>query len=328
MAPEIPTTYTRDVELCEMLRDYIDRVAQKGGNDRTLASVTRAMVIFQAWLNSENIDCIGVTYEDIVAFDQHAKKLYANSTLHVMLKQIRSAYSWAVARGRMPANPFALWIMRAPAAKRKVIIPSVELAAMKAECRTDQDLALWGLLTYTGMRRAEVRMLTWEDVSDDWLATVIGKGNKERAVPIHPELQAILMRTPDASGVGGPVQKYVEQEGYGVRATKLLTTHEGALPSLKSGPIIHTSTGKGLANGEGFQNRVERFAAVGTRRTAHDFRQTVASSLAANGVRTENILTLLGWNVPGVFGKYYLTVRPRDLHEAIKALYGDDPLGR
>jgi integrase len=321
MAPEIPTTYTRDVELCEMLRDYIDRVLQKGGNDRTLASVTRAMVVFQAWLNSESIDCIGVTYEDIVAFDQHAKKLYADSTLHVMLKQIRSAYTWAVARGQIAANPFALWIMRSPPAKRKVVIPSAELSAMKAECRTDQDLVLWGLLTYTGMRRGEVRMLTWEDVSDDWMATVMGKGNKERAVPIHPELQAILMRTPDASGVGPSV-------GYAGSVDGVRVLAPWKMPSEKSGHIIHTSTGKGLANGEGFQNRVMRFATVGARRTAHDFRKTVASSLAANGVRTEHILTILGWNLPGVFGRYYLTVRPRDLHEAIKRLYGDDPLGR
>lgn len=48
-------------------------------------------------------------------------------------------------------------------------------------------------LYYTGMRRAEVLGLDLDDI--DWeTATlrVLGKGNKERLVPMHPDLEVIL----------------------------------------------------------------------------------------------------------------------------------------
>jgi integrase len=278
---------TADVKLCFVFLDYVARVRQKGGNEKTIKNVTRACAIFQDWLNRQGLDCVAVTYDHLVAFDVEASEGHAEGTRIQTMKQLRAAYSWAVKRGALAASPFDLWIMPKPTAKKKVVIPSAELARMRQDCRDSRALILWGLLTYTGMRRDEIRRLTWEDIDDSWTATILGKGGKERAVPIHPELQAILHA-------------------------------EGRKPGAVLRPYV-TSPEPYLS----YRRVLLQFAGE---RTPHDFRKTVASSLAANGVRTEHILSILGWNVPGVFGQFYLTVNPKELHEAIRGLYADDPL--
>jgi integrase/recombinase XerD len=47
------------------------------------------------------------------------------------------------------------------------------------------------LFLLTGMRREEVRTLQWSNIEDNWIR-FIGKGGKERIVPIKPELLAAL----------------------------------------------------------------------------------------------------------------------------------------
>lgn len=53
--------------------------------------------------------------------------------------------------------------------------------------------ALMHLFIYTGIRHAECRNLRWTDLDGDWLR-IVGKGNKERAVPI-PEVCLETLRT-------------------------------------------------------------------------------------------------------------------------------------
>lgn len=70
---------------------------------------------------------------------------------------------------------------------------------------------LWVLLMWTGLRRAEARGLDWShvDLTDEPVMTVIGKGDRERVVPIVPPALA-AMGEPQDSGpvflVGGDRQ--------------------------------------------------------------------------------------------------------------------------
>lgn len=51
---------------------------------------------------------------------------------------------------------------------------------------------------YAGFRRAEICRAKWEDFSSEWLR-VLGKGNKEARLPVHPKLADALARVPRRS---------------------------------------------------------------------------------------------------------------------------------
>lgn len=106
--------------------------------------------------------------------------------------------------------------------RKKVVIPSAELTAILRNCRDQKALALWGLLVYTGMGRDEIRRLTWEDISDDWTASIIGKGGKERAVPIHPDLPRAVRRARRSAGRQGRPTGTIRRRGVSCQGRSLL----------------------------------------------------------------------------------------------------------
>ncbi|HVH60934.1 MAG TPA: tyrosine-type recombinase/integrase [Candidatus Sulfotelmatobacter sp.] len=81
--------------------------------------------------------------------------------------------------------------------ERRVIVPlSVEeVANFWQSFRTYRDLALVGLMLLDGLRSCEVLALELKDVQlTDGQMRVHGKGNKERVVPLPPDLRDVLGR--------------------------------------------------------------------------------------------------------------------------------------
>jgi site-specific recombinase XerD len=68
-----------------------------------------------------------------------------------------------------------------------------EIQALLGSFRTDRDRAIAGLMLFSGLRSAEVLGLQVSDidVGRGW-ARVIGKGDKERRVPIDPEVAGLV----------------------------------------------------------------------------------------------------------------------------------------
>ena len=68
-----------------------------------------------------------------------------------------------------------------------------ETAALLASFRTDRDRAIAGLMLFSGLRSAEVLALAVADVDipRGWIK-VIGKGDKERRVPLDPDVAALV----------------------------------------------------------------------------------------------------------------------------------------
>lgn len=75
-------------------------------------------------------------------------------------------------------------------------------------------------------------------------------------------------------------------------------------------------------SGSGWHYTLKRL----TDHTAHDFRRTVASSLARNGVAERIIDKILGWAPRTVRDRYYVNVADWELKTGILKLYADDPL--
>jgi integrase len=73
-------------------------------------------------------------------------------------------------------------------------IPNRILREIWNDTRDHEDRLLFAMFVWTGLRTIEVRRLTRNDVSlADGTLRVDGKGDRERIVPIHPRLRALLV---------------------------------------------------------------------------------------------------------------------------------------
>src|SRR5690606_4256448 len=120
--------------------------------------------------------------------DGHRRGLSPKS-LQRRLSAVRSFYRWLLRHGRVKANPAAA--VRAPKAPRKLpqVLDPDEARAL-VEVPTDaplglRDRALLGLFYSSGLRLSEVCALRWHDLDlAEGLVTVLGKGRKQRTVPV------------------------------------------------------------------------------------------------------------------------------------------------
>lgn len=117
---------------------------------------------------------------------EHRRGLSPKS-LQRRLSACRSFYQWLLKHGRIKANPAAG--IRAPKAPRKLPqVLDVDEAMQLVEVPTDvklglRDRALLELFYSSGLRLSELCALRWRDFSDG-LVTVLGKGGKQRSVPV------------------------------------------------------------------------------------------------------------------------------------------------
>ena len=128
------------------------------------------------------------------------------------LSAVRSCFRWLLKQGRVAANPAAP--IRAPKAPRK--LPQVldpDEAKVLVEVPTDvplglRDRALLELFYSSGLRLSELCALRWRDLDlDDGLVTVLGKGNKQRSVPVgsHARNALTAWRADTGAGNDAPV---------------------------------------------------------------------------------------------------------------------------
>jgi integrase/recombinase XerC len=124
----------------------------------------------------------------------------SRSTLQRRSAAVRVFFTWAQATGRAATNPAAA--LRSPRKERPLPphLSQAEAAAMLDTAGTAadpavvlRDLALLEVLYATGVRVAELCGLDLDDVDTERrLVRVVGKGDKERSVPVGlPALRAV-----------------------------------------------------------------------------------------------------------------------------------------
>ena len=170
---------------------YLEHLrVERNASPHTLDGYRRDLDALAAWCEALAHDAIALGAEDIRAFvaAEHRRGLSPKS-LQRRLSAVRSFYAWLLKHGRIAASPAAA--IRAPKASRK--LPQVldpDEAKVLVEVPTDvplglRDRALLELFYSSGLRLSELCALRWHDLQlDDGLVTVLGKGSKERTVPV------------------------------------------------------------------------------------------------------------------------------------------------
>lgn len=121
-------------------------------------------------------------------------------TRHCWVSHLHCFYAWAVAEERVDADPTARLVR--PKMRRKLPRPIPEQAFLAAvDTAPTELLRAWLLLAgNAGLRCCEIAGLRGEDVQPESIR-VVGKGGKDRVVPMHPRLSAYALAWPTS----GPV---------------------------------------------------------------------------------------------------------------------------
>jgi integrase/recombinase XerC len=179
---------------------FLDHLAvERQSSKHTIDAYRRDLQALADWANSQNVaDVAALLAAQLRAFvaDEHRRGLTPKS-LHRRLSACRSFYQWLLRHGRIAANPAAA--IRAPKAARKLPqVLDVDEAVQLVEVPTDaplgqRDRALLELLYSSGLRVSELCALRWHDLDlDDGQVTVLGKGSKQRVVPVGSHARAAL----------------------------------------------------------------------------------------------------------------------------------------
>jgi integrase len=279
----------------EQYRDRLQRKQKKGEiSPHTITGFTSAARRISTWLEDQGVQAADASEPLLEEYFDSLPLAPASRGTH--MRHVQAAYTYAVKAGRLRSNPALDLSSPDPGVAEKRIITGHCLRQIKARVLTERDNVFFHLLAYTGMRRAEIVGLRWDDGDDsssvlrlsDHTIRVIGKGRKPRLVPVHPILGEVL--------------------------------RESQRPA---GRFVVPSDGK---NGIASQTVYDMMRRLSDTYSPHDFRRTVASSLGRNGVSDRHIDRIMGWFKRDVRERYYMNVAGPELERAILRLYADDPV--
>ncbi|HEY0502852.1 MAG TPA: tyrosine recombinase XerC [Lysobacter sp.] len=199
----------------------------------TLDAYRRDLVALSQWAHGEGTDVASLHIEQVRGFvaAEHRRGLSPKS-LQRRLSACRSCYAWLVKQGRIAASPAAA--IRSPKAPRKLpqVLDPDEAAAL-VEVPTDaplglRDRALLELFYSSGLRLSELCALRWRDIDlADALVSVLGKGSKQRSVPIGSHARTALAQWRASNGAANEAPVFPGRGGAPItpRAVQLRLRH-------------------------------------------------------------------------------------------------------
>ena len=203
---------------------------------------------------------------------------YAPGSVNRKLTSLRSFYKFLLRTGVVKSNPAT--VLRGMKKPKKKTVPLSEQEMKRLLDEFEYPEGFKGLRDYaviktfydTGIRRAELIGLRNADV--DWSQAVLkvkGKGNKERHVPLLPDLLETLKD-----------YKSVKEEKFG--------------PASPGDPFFLTDSGKKLYNMFVYRliNRYISVVSMKEKRSPHMLRHSFASHLLGKGADLNAIKELLG----------------------------------
>lgn len=123
---------------------------------------------------------------------------WAPETRKGMRAAVRGFYRWGLITGRIERDPAALLpSVRVPRALPKPTPMHVARVALDHPCRRTRLMV--ALALFAGLRRAEVAAVRTDDLVDDLIGRslrIVGKGSRERLIPLDDALAAEIAACP------------------------------------------------------------------------------------------------------------------------------------
>ena len=254
---------------------------EKGQSANTCAAYGADLRRFAAWLRSRKVvSAAAVTRDDIVAFlaDEREKGMRGSTRLR-RLAAIRMFFRHLKERRLVPSDPGELMDSPKKAKALPHILSEEEVFRMLDEVagedpRSLRDRAMLEVMYGCGLRVSELCDLTRDDlVGDGELLRILGKGAKERIVPI-------------GHAAGRALARYLEGARESFARGNLAETH-----------VFLSRLGRPMTRQAVFKIVRARAAAAGiaaNRISPHVLRHCYASHMLAHGADIRAIQELLG----------------------------------
>ena len=185
-----------------MLTEYLDYLeVEKNYSKETIKQYKYDLLLFKKYIK---IDLLLVQSSEIRSFLAHLKRdrNYGAKTLLRKQSCLRSFYKFCLKQNRISENPLRdIEAPKIPQRKpvylteqeRFILFQTAKNKTYKIEGKRNYAIII--LLYYAGLRVSELVNLNIDSISPDglkYIIKVIGKGNKERHIPLHNEAKAIL----------------------------------------------------------------------------------------------------------------------------------------
>lgn len=196
-----------------LLDDFLNRLWLEEGKSPHSQSAYRSDIIqFFRWLDEVGIAFQGVTQSDIQRFFAHCLETARTPrTLARYRCALRKFYGWLVREGHLPQNP----IEGVEAPKIGQPLPhslseaQVEALLQAPDCSTPiglRDKTMLEILYACGLRVGELVGLQTHQINlKQGVVRVLGKGRKERLVPLGEHACAWIARYLEAKAITGNV---------------------------------------------------------------------------------------------------------------------------
>ena len=279
--------------LSSLVAGYSLCAQTEGKSPNTVAIVVNSVKYLDDFLSSEGLstDVTQIGVKEIRAFIAYLqrKKCFSDHpyskgqqrglsghTINTYMRSVRAFWSWLVEEDIIDINPFSR--LRIPKPPRKVIATFSQsqieslLSVINSSAEGYRHMVIILTLLDTGLRVSELINLKMNNVwLEEGLIKVLGKGNKERLVPIGKQIRKLLWR-------------YISQY-----------RPEPALPNLDN--LFLTQDGRPLT-----KNRVDslmkrcgdKARLTGVRCSPHTLRHTFAVSYLRNGGDVFSLQKILG----------------------------------
>jgi site-specific recombinase XerD len=276
-----------------LFEDYRITIMAEGKSPKTLEAARTALTQFQHFLYHVGSpeDVTVLTRNHIKAFSLYLKmkpcftshpytpaqgRRLSGHTLNCYLRALRVFLGWCQEEGYIEENPF--WGFSIPHPPRKVV-PALPEVRVKALINAIDQSTLTGFRNYvmiltlldTGLRSSELLNLDRPDVDmDQGMLRVLGKGNRERMVPIGRQVQQLLV---DYIRDYRPIPAKLARK-------RLFLTEEGQ-------PMDGGSLNR-------IMRRLKQKAGINGKCSPHVLRHTAAISFVRNGGDLFSLQKLLG----------------------------------
>lgn len=227
-------------------------------------------------------DLGGVTLQHIESFlDDLAELELSPGTIARNISSIRSFHEFAVVENFAEANPAELVDLPKKAAKLPEVLTTEEVLSIIDQAdRTDnagiRDAAILETLYATGMRVSELTGIELDNLFFEiGFIRVIGKGNKERLVPIGEHAQS-------------SIEHYIEQaRGQFISKNNRAKTKNKLFLNQRGGPLSRMSIWNVV-------NKYAKMAEIEKNVYPHIFRHSFATHLLEGGADLRAVQEMLG----------------------------------